>query len=177
MTFDDKVDLVLKQMNGSEGTPLAGEIQTWLTQEHSNPVDNQLIINLLSDKKYIRLRGDDVYHYVITARGRRINDKGGWLKRLKVKRRENIIKDVITYSNIGFAIINIGILLYSLNQSNRLDRDFDRLESQFMTKVIELNKATYKIDSLVRLVGQQKIRLNKTDSVLRKLLDKRQNGR
>jgi hypothetical protein len=177
MTFDDKVDLVLKKMNGSEGTRLAGDIQTWLTNDYSNPVDNQLIINLLEDRKFIRLRGDDNYHYLITARGRRVNDKGGWLKYLKVKKQEKIVKNVITYSNIFFAIINIAILLYSLNQSNRLDRDFDKLESKFETKSLDLTKAIDKIDLLEKIVQQQKVRLNKTDSLLQNLEDKRINGR
>ena len=43
MTLDDKVDFILDKLNGSEGSELRTDIQAWLTAEHSNPVDNQLM--------------------------------------------------------------------------------------------------------------------------------------
>lgn len=50
MTIDDKVDLILERLNGSEGSVLRNDIQVWLPEGHSNAVDNQLIIDTLLKK-------------------------------------------------------------------------------------------------------------------------------
>jgi len=98
MTLDDKVDLILNKLNGSEGSELRTDIQAWLTDEHSKPVDNQLVIDTLSNKELIKLRAANNQNiYVITARGRRVNDKEGWKKSLRRKRVDEVIKKVFTY--------------------------------------------------------------------------------
>jgi hypothetical protein len=174
MTLDDKVDLILNKLNGSEGSVLRNDIQVWLPEGHANPVDNQLIVDVLIKKNLIRLRGPaNGDMYIINAKGRRINDKGGWKKFLASKRRDEIIKDVITYSNIVFGLINIFILIYSLNQDNKLEDEVARLrlDLEKQHEVRDDNKR--KIDSLeVLLLRQVKtidnyIEMHKADLTIR----------
>jgi len=168
MTFDDKVDLVLKKLNGSEGAELHTDIQTWLTPEHSNPVDNQLIMDLLTQKRLVKLKGSrSEYIFIITAKGRRINDKNGWKKYLWRKRRDEIVKDIITYSNIVFAVINIGILIYSLNQNKSIDNEVTNLRIELEKQHIIRNENGVKLDSLQQVIVKQGQAITKMDSTVR----------
>lgn len=170
MTLDDKVHLILDKLNGSEGSVLRTDIQAWLPEGHSNPVDNQLIIDTLLSNDLIRLRHpSNADTYIINARGRRINDKGGWTKHRSRKRREQLIKEVITYSNIGFAVFNIGILVYSLVQDNRLENEITRLRIDIEKQHEIRNDNGTKIDSLEKVLSSQNELIKKMDSTIRQL--------
>jgi hypothetical protein len=156
MTLDDKIDLILNKLNGSEGTVLRIDIQVWVPDGHKNPVDNQLIIDALEKKGLIRLKGPGSKDmYIINAKGRRINDKGGWKKHLARKRRDVIIKNIITYTNVAFATVNVIVLLYSLNQDNKLEDEVAklRLDSERQHDIRNENKS--EIDSLRRFLDRQ----------------------
>jgi hypothetical protein len=165
MTLDDKVDLILDKLNGSEGSVLRTDIQVWLPEGHSNPVDNQLIIDTLLKKKLIRSKHSTLPDtFIINAKGRRINDKGGWKKYLKRTRRDQVIKEVITYSNIGFAAINIIVLVYSFGQSNRIESEVDRLRIDLERQHKIRNDNGRRIDSLEKVVRLQLEKTIMTDS-------------
>lgn len=93
MTLDDKVHFILDKLNGSEGSVLRTDIQVWLPEGHSNTVDNRLIINELQTNDLIKLlssNNDDTF--IITAKGRRVNDGGGWRKYRSRKPRRNLLR-------------------------------------------------------------------------------------
>ena len=68
MTLDDKVNLILDKLNGSEGSALQTDIQAWLPEGHSNTVDNRLIINVLQTNDLVKPLS--AYVFIITAKGR-----------------------------------------------------------------------------------------------------------
>lgn len=165
MTLDDKVHLILDKLNGSEGSVLRTDIQAWLPEGHSNTVDNRLIINVLQTNDLVKSLAADIF--IITAKGRRINDNGGWNKYRSRKRRDKIIKDVITYANIGFAALNIGILIYSLTEDNRIENEVDRLriDLEKQHEIRDVNST--KLDSLEKVIFKQSKLITKMDSTIR----------
>lgn len=169
MTLDDKIDFILNKLNGSEGSILGNDIQIWLPEGQANPVDNQLVINELQTVELIRLQHpSNTDTFVITAKGRRINNMGGWNKFQTRERRNRIIKDVITYANIAFAAINIVILVLSLYQDKAMETEVVRLrmEVENQHELRNLNGLT--IDSLKAVVTEQAKMINRTDSIIRK---------
>ncbi len=167
MTLDDKVNLILDKLNGSEGSELRTDIQVWLPQGHSNAVDNQLIIDTLLKEELIRsIHPTKPDTYIINAKGRRVNDKGGWIKYLKRKRKDQVIKKVITYSNIAFAAINIIILVYSLIQNNKIENEVERLRVDLEKHHTLRNENGQRIDSLERII-KNNLEIKKMDSIAR----------
>ncbi len=165
MKFDDKVDLILQKLNGSEGSDLATDIQAWLA-EHSDAVDNQLIIDELSDKELIKFKIGSTKLSVITAKGRRVNDKGGYLKFRKRNDLKKVLAKVISYGNLSFAAINVAVLLYSCNQNNRLEREVDRSALVLDEQHKLIQQSRYTLDSIREELNVQEAKL---DSVSRKL--------
>jgi hypothetical protein len=170
MTLDDKVDLILNKLNGSEGSELRNDIQVWLPEGHANPVDNQLIIDTLLKKDLIRLWGPaNPNKYIINVKGRKINDKGGWNKYQVRKRRDQFIKNVITYTNIGFGAINIAMLAYSLFQDNRLEEEVARLRLDLEKQHEIRTDNKREIDSLKTTLARQAETISTLDSQLMKI--------
>lgn len=105
--------------------------------------------------------------YIINAKGRRTNDKGGWKKYLTRKRRDQIIKNIITYSNIGFGAINIAILIYSLNQDSKLEHEVARQRIELEKQHEIGNESKIQIDSLRNILSEQRMVVLKLDSSAR----------
>lgn len=165
MTLDDKVDFILDRLNGSEGSELRHDIQAWLPEDQANAVDNQLILDTLLKKNLVRLWGPaNPNMFIINAKGRRINDKGGWKKYLFRKRRDRVIRDVISYSNVTFAVINIGILIFSLIQDHRLENEVARLRLDIEKQHEIRDDSRKQIDSLKIALSQQSAIMLRLDS-------------
>lgn len=87
MDINEKIDIILSKINGSEGADLNDKIPEWLV-DHPDPVDNIIISNHLKKEDLVTIKDGSKNEYVITLKGRRIKDKGGWKKYLTDQEEE-----------------------------------------------------------------------------------------
>ena len=111
MKLNEEIDIVLKKLNGSDGADLHSIIPEWTGIDKSNTVDINLIVIYLHQENLII---DSHPGYMISPRGRTINDEGGWLKFLKRQKLGKTLTASSTWINLIFAAFNIGLLAYQI---------------------------------------------------------------
>lgn len=172
MKLDDKIDIILNKLNGSEGSDLATDIQTWLG-EHSNAVDNQLIVDELSDKELIKPKPGGAKLSVITAKGRRVNDRGGYMKYSRRNSIRKALTKIISYANLSFAAINVAVLLYSSNQNKAMEREVERSTLLLEKQQVLFQRSDFSVDSLRKVLSVQSSQIAGLTSALKKLETKK----
>lgn len=174
MTLDTRIDIVLKNMNDGQWYSLYDFIEHWLGKEESNLGEDQILIDKMIDERLIKEGSNN--KFMITPKGREINERGGWLTTLitqtvsefntivhnqekeKQEKKEKRIWQAIT------TLLTIVIILITARQCQQTDKGSE-LEAD---KKQLLNQN----DSLRRVVIEQEIAKNRINKDLDKLKNK-----